>query len=128
MAPRTLANPTVEVNNSVIGIIPNSLSYKSGKGNVNLRPQSSGGDAIEVIRTVDAETKKGMVKFSLYNTKTNADNVEEWQDTIDGVTIRLSDGDFVKSFRRMFVMEDPEHNLGADGNIEVTFEGQPAVG
>lgn len=123
----TLSNPSIMVNNTVIGIIPNSLSAKSGKGNITLRPQSSGGNGIQVIKTVDAETKKGMVKFSVYNTKTNADLIQEWQDAVDGVTIRLSEDDFVLSFQRMFVMEDPELNFGADGNFEVTFEGQPAV-
>jgi hypothetical protein len=124
---RTLANPTVEVNNGVIGIIPNSLSYKRGKGDVSVRPQSAGGNSIEIIRTENAETKKSMVKFSLYNTKANRDLITAWQDLVDGAAIRLSDGDFIESFRSMFIINDPEMNLGADGNVEVTFEGQPAV-
>jgi hypothetical protein len=126
MAERTLSNPTIEVNSGIIGIIPNSCSYKRGKGDISLRPQSAGGDSIEVIRTEDATTKKSMVKFSLYNTKSNRDLFVGWQTLIEGNTVRLSDGAFVESFRQMFVITDPEVALGADGNIEITFEGAPA--
>ena len=124
---RTLSNPTVEINDQTIGTIPNSLSYKSGRGDISVRPQSAGGNSIEVIRTENAETKKGMGKLSLYNTKVNRDLVREWQDKMDGNTIRLSDGDFTESFSQMFVCTDPEFNLGADGKVEVTFEGNPAA-
>lgn len=123
----TLANPTVEVNDTVISIVPNSLSFKTGRGDTNLRPQSAGGDSVEVIKTVDAETKKGMVKFSMITETGNVALVKTWQSLDDGVTIRLSDGDFLESFRRMHVMEDPEVTTGADGITEITFEGQPAV-
>jgi hypothetical protein len=123
----TLANPTVEVNDTVISIVPNSLSFKTGRGDTNLRSQSAGGESIEVIKTVDAETKKGMVKFSMISETQNIELIKEWQDLTAGVTIRLSDGDFLVSFTGMHVMDDPEVTTGADGNTEVTFEGQPAV-
>lgn len=127
MTERTLSNPTIEVNSGIIGIIPNSCSYKRGKGDISLRPQSSGGDSIEIVKTEDATTKKSMIKFSLYNTKTSRDLFAGWQESIDGNTIRLSDGNFVESFRQMFVITDPEVALGADGNVEIAFEGAPAL-
>ncbi len=123
----TLANPIVEVNNTVIKIVPNSLSFKDGRGDTNLRAQSAGGNSIDVVKTTNAETKKGMVKFSLITTTENDALKTQWQNLNNGVTIRLSDGDFLKSFRRMHVMEDPEVTTGADGVTEITFEGQPAV-
>lgn len=126
MSEKTLSNPAVEVNNNTVGIIPNTLTYKRGKGDLALRPQSAGGDSIEMIKTENAETKKGMVKFSLYNTKTNADLYESWQDLTDGVSIQFSDEAFVRAFRNMFIITDPEVALGADGNIELEFEGNPA--
>jgi hypothetical protein len=125
MAERTLSNPAVEIGNVSVGIVPNSLSYKTGAGDIVLRPQSAGGNSIEVIKTENAETKKSMVKFSLFNTKTNIDFVRLWQDSVDGESIQLSDGAYNESFRNMFVMIDPEVNLGAEGNIEVVFEGSP---
>lgn len=122
----TLSNPTVEVNNDAIAVIPNSIVYKKGKGEKNVRSQSAGGNSIEIIVTENAETKKGMFKCSLTNTKTNQDLLDSWQDN-DANTIRLSQGDFVISFRGMVVTSDPEISTGADGNLEVEFEGQPAV-
>jgi hypothetical protein len=127
MPDRTLANPVVEVNNTIIAIVPNSLSFKDGKGNKTMRSQSSGGNAITIVVTTDAETKKGMVKFTLITTKQNDDLKSEWQDAVDGVAIRLSDGNWSKSFRRMHIMEEPEVTTGAEGSTEITFEGQPAV-
>jgi hypothetical protein len=127
MAGRTLSNPSVEVNGETIGIVPNSLSYKDGRGNRTVRPESAGGNSINVVVTEDAETKKGMVKFSLYNTKVNDELKVSWQSTVDGNTVRFSDGDFVKPFRQMFVTEDPEVALGADGNMEIVFEGAPLI-
>ena len=124
---RTLSNPTVEVNDTVIGIVPNSCSYKTGKGDVTMRAQSSGGDAIEMIRTENAETKISMVKFKLYNTQTNVQNKRDWQSSVDGNTIRLSDGSFTESFRQMFVTADPEVMLGADGELEIEFRGKPSL-
>ena len=121
----TLSNPSVEVNNDAIAIIPNSLSFKKGKGEKKALPQSAGGNSIEIVQTEDAETKKSMVKFSLRNTKSNQDLLDTWQDTIN--TIRLSQGDFVVSFRGMIVTNDPEIQTGADGNLELNFEGTPAV-
>ena len=126
MGSKTLSNPTVEVGNDAISIVPNSLSYKKGKGDKNVRSQSAGGDSIEVVITENAETKKGMVKFSLYNTAVNQALLDSWQDS-DETTIKLSQGSFTLSFRSMVVTSDPEVSTGADGSLEVAFEGQPAV-
>ena len=123
---RTLSNPTIELNDAVIAIKPNSLSYKSGKGDIGIRAQSAGGNSISIVKTENAETKKGMVKFVLLTTKGNIDDVKNWQDTEDGNTIRFSDGDFNLAFRNMFIISDPEVMTGADGEVELEFEGLPA--
>ena len=127
MAFKTLANPTVEINDVTISIKPNSLKFKSGKGDINIRAQSSGGNKIQIVKTDNAETKKGMVTVSLFNTKENIDSVKSWQDNEDGNTIRLSESGFIQSFRQMFVMTDPEISLGADGELEIVFEGLPST-
>ena len=63
MATRTLSNPTVQVNDDTIAIVPNSIEYKTGIGDKNVKSQSAGGNSIEVVITEDAETKKSMVIF-----------------------------------------------------------------
>lgn len=122
---RTLSNPAVEVNDVSIGIVPNSLTYRTGKGNINVRAQSAGGNSITVIKTDNAETKISMVKFKLFNTETNIAYIRQWQDSVAGNTVNLSDGTFVESFREMFLITDPEVSLGADGELDVEFNGRP---
>lgn len=124
---KTLANPAIEVNDAAIGIVPNSCSYKTGKGDIKIRAQSAGGNSIDVVKTEDAETKISMVKFKLYNTRTNVGLVKGWQDSVNGNTINLSDGDFFEAFREMFVITDPEIMLGADGELEIEFNGRPSA-
>ena len=125
---RTLSNPTVEVNDIIIAIKPNSLSFKKGKGDKNVRAQSAGGNSIDTIITEDAETKVSMVKFMLITTKEGIELLDGWEDAGDsGNTVRLSDGDFVVSFRKMVVTTEPERGTGADGETEVEFHGQPVL-
>lgn len=126
---RALATPSVIVNNDIVAILPNSLVIKTGKGNKMVRPQSAGGDSVSNVITEDAETKKSMVKFSMYNTKTATDLLADWQSSTDGVSIQVSErkSSYQANFRRMHVIEDPEIALSADGNLEINFEGQPSI-
>ena len=127
MALLTLANPTVEVNDAPISIIPNSLSFKKGQGDKTVKAQSAGGNAIEVVISENAETKVSMVKFKMFNTKENFDMINAWTDNINGNTIRLSEGELVESFRTMVVTSEPERMIGADGEAEIEFMGTPVL-
>ena len=128
MANKTLSNPTVEVNDDTITIIPNSLSYKEGQGDRNVRAESAGGNSIVPIITDNAETKISMVKFKLSNSDLHLQQVKEWMAAgTDGVTINLSQSgsDTQVPFRNMVVTAEPERAIGADGEIEVEFMGPP---
>lgn len=127
MALLTLANPTVEVNDAPISIIPNSLSFKKGQGDKTVKAQSAGGNAIEVVISENAETKVSMVKFKMFNTKENFDMINSWTDNINGNTIRLSEGEMTESFRTMVVTTEVERMIGSDGEAEITFEGTPVL-
>lgn len=128
MALKTLSNPQIEVNDEVIAIIPNSLSYKKGKGDKDVKAQSAGGQSIQVVVTENAETFISTVKFKLYNTATNFALVDAWIDNSPtGSTIRLSEGTITESFRSMIVTSEPERVVGADGELEVEFKGQPVL-
>lgn len=124
--PKSLSNPTVVVNNNTIAIVPNSLIYKTGSGDKTVRPQSAGGDAVEPVITEDAETKKSMVKFKLYNTKTNLNFVKVWGASFSN-TIEISEDDVTESFSEMVITAEPERNIGADGDLELEFEGTPSL-
>ncbi|MCP4552343.1 MAG: hypothetical protein GY834_09945 [Bacteroidetes bacterium] len=120
-----MSNPTVEVNDIVIAILPNSLSYRLGKGNKNVRSQSSGGEAIDVIITEDATTKVSMCKFSLITTIENTDAFNSWVTKSDYNTITLSQGSYNVAFSKMAVITEPDTVTGADGVIEIEFQGKP---
>lgn len=124
---KTLSNPTVEVDDDVISIIPNSLSYKEGSGDTQVKAESGGGNSIVTIVTENAETKISMCKFKLSNTEEHLNQIKEWKASNDdgGVTISLSEGAIQVAFREMILTVEPERTVGADGELEVDFQGPP---
>lgn len=125
---QAIATPTIQVNNETIAIVPNSFKYKGGRGDRAVRTQSSGGSAVDVVMTEDAETKKSMVTFEMINTETNIGLVEDWQDALNANAITASDNNqnFTKAFSNMTVITDPEISLSQDGSFTVEFEGSAA--
>lgn len=125
-----LSNPTIQVNDDTISIVPNSLSYKRGKGDVNVRAQSSGGGGSSTVVTENAETKVSMVKFSLFLTDANRSLIDTWQENRynGGNTIRFSErGSTIPlSFSNMHVTTDPDYSVGADGSVEIELMGDAA--
>lgn len=122
---RSLSNPIVQVNDTTIAVKPNSFKYNSGKGEKTVRAQSAGGNSVEAFLTEDAETKLAMVTFTLYTTQDNIGLVEQWQDNLEGNTLTVSEGSFQKNFTSMYVINDPDINFSADGEIEIEFKGNP---
>ncbi len=130
VAVRGLADLAVEINDQLIEIKPNSLSFKGGLGEVNVRHQSGGGEAGSTVITEDNESKIGMVKFSLISTAPNADIINEWARItrdLNGNVIRLSGPGLTRNFAEMRLTSDPEVAVGSDADFEVTFEGRPAT-
>ena len=126
MSERTLSNPTVEVNDDIIAIVPNSVTYKPGVGDKDVKAQSSGGDAISVVVTENAETKLSSVKFKLYNTSGNLQLVKDWNALFSN-TIKLSEGSITESFRDCVITTEPERMIGADGELEIEWKGAPSL-
>ena len=124
----TLNNAIVTVDDTNVKVMPNSTAYNDGDGEVTLRPQSVG-ETIEVVESVNAETKIGMVKFSLLSTDENADLLRTWirSGSAHTVTIAVRNSDFTRSFRNMKVTNNPDIELGHDANIEVEFKGERAA-
>ena len=127
MTTNGITTPTVEVNNDIIAIVPNSLVSRGGKGTKTVRPQSSGGGNVEMVISEDATTKKSYIKFELMPTSANIDLIKSWQDSITGVAIGISDSSYNESYRNMVMINDPDLNLTAEGTIECQFEGNPVA-
>jgi hypothetical protein len=120
-----LGAPTVQINNVTVAVKPNSISYKKGYGDRNVRSESAGGNSIETVMTEDAETKKSMFKATFIMKQSMDALLDEWMDNGNTNTIRMSQGSFSVPFRKMAVVGEPERITGADGEVEVEFCGQP---
>ncbi len=130
MATKGLSVLTLEINDQTIEYKPNSLSFKAGLGDINVRHQTGGGEAGSKVITEDAETQKGMVKFSLLSTPANAERAAQWgllSRELNGNVIRLSGVGFTRNFRQMRLTTDPEITSGSDADYEMVFEGDPAT-
>ncbi|MDH3325174.1 MAG: hypothetical protein OEM38_00490 [Gammaproteobacteria bacterium] len=123
-----LASPTVVVNGDVVAIKPNSLKFKEGQGDRNVRTQSTGGGAVTQVITEDVETQRGMVSFTVLTTSDAVEKSRTWQRNKEANTIEISDrGGFARSFQSAIIVSDLEKALGADQDFEVEFESKPAV-
>ena len=121
--------PTIIVNNENITISAGSSNFKRGKGDRTFRVGSVGGGATESVFTENGDTKKGMIKFSVFPTKAMIDKIESWQDEDNNNTVQIIDNNnnFDKTCQHAGILEDPDVALGADTLIEIIFEGDPLV-
>jgi hypothetical protein len=120
-----LANPTIIVDDETVSFKASSLSYKEGLGDAKVRTQQSGNGVTTVV-TVDSETKISMVKFTMILTQDSDSLTRSWaaKRETGGCTIEFFDG-MRKSFVEMILITDPEKMTGAEGEVEVEFNGPP---
>lgn len=117
------------VNNDQIAYTADSLSWKDGFGDYNIRNAVAGGGQTEQIFSKDLASKFGMVKFSLPTTTENEEFKRAWKSNDNNNVVELigpTSGDFTKIFTQAAILEDPESNAATDGNIEIEFQANPA--
>ena len=127
---RALSVPQVTVNNENIRIVPNSLKYDGGEGEINTRAASGGGNNIQTVHTVNAETKVSKVMFDVYLTADLDGKIAIWKEQVGenavGFSERLQNGELVpRSFDRMSLTPQIERNASADGVVSLEFMGDP---
>ncbi len=127
---RALSVPQVNINNVNYRIVPNSLRYDGGEGEINVRAASGGGNNAESVHTSNAESKIGRVVFDVYLDADLDSAIAEWKQDIGLNSIsfseRFQDGTAVtRSFDRMSLMNRVERNASADGVTSLEFEGDP---
>lgn len=117
------------INNEAIAYVPNTLTYKDGKGEIQVNTNSVGGGAVQVTHGFNVENAKSMVKFGLRITKENEARTATFFNLIGANVLEISDSksDFAKSFTGMSLMTDPEKAITSDGTFELVFEGAPAL-
>ncbi len=127
---RALSTPQININNVNIRIVPNSLRYDGGEGEVNVRAASGGGNQIESVHTSNAETKIGKVMFDVFLDTELDGFIAQWKENIGINSISFSesfnDGTSVtNSFDRMSLINNVERNASADGVTSLEFSGDP---
>ena len=123
-----ISNPRIIVNNQAVLITPNSFSYNEGFGERAGSVQSGGGGTREIAYAENLESAKGSCKFAIEPTKVSIDLARAWQAAGNANTVKVTASDgFSRTFTHAFVSNDPDLNLGADVNIEIEFESDPAV-
>lgn len=120
---------SIFVNNNKIAYTSDSLSWKDGFGEYNVRNAVVGGGQTEQIFSKDLATKFGMVKFSMPTTEENEANKRAWKVNDNNNVVELigpTGSRFTKIFTQCSIAEDPESNAATDGDIEIEFKSNPA--
>lgn len=131
MAKKAISAPEVLINGDKYAIVPNSLVYDAGEGEINVRAASLGGEASESVHTLDAESQIGMVKFELFNDPTLDGSIRTWKQNIAENAIsfaqQIGSEQFIREAPGLSLASSVERQIGADGTTEVEFKGDQFV-
>ena len=126
MSNNALSVPGIVVNDVPIGIVPNSYKSTRGKGEINVRSESSGGGSSKSIHTENAETKIGKMSWDMYNTDENKAFFVQWKSQVGSNTIIASQsGMKPEAGQNMSLVNDPDWEGSSDGVVTFEFEGDP---
>lgn len=119
--------PSVILNGIPIAIVPNSFMFTLGRGKISKKTQSLGGLATEVVSGRDASTQLSVFKFKTYNTPQNMNLIVDLQELVDGIVIQFADTESSLTGISRFggITNDPDYNLGVDGETEIEITGSP---
>lgn len=126
-----LADATVTVNNEVWGIVPNTLSFNEGQGEQTVKAVSVGGGKTEQIYSHNVESNFSMVKFEVYATVLDIENVKAAKSNRNNNVVQIvgstPEGRITRTFTQAALLNDVEKALGADTTIPVEFNANPAI-
>ena len=120
-----ISDPEIVANDITVFVVPNSVKYKSGKGESSVKVQSAGNGIVAVVNSTNVETRKSMLSFSVQSTTQAIALKELWQANRGGNVFELGSVNLTMSQATM--TNDPEINLSDDGTVELEFEGAPMV-
>lgn len=132
MADIILNDPQIELNDDLLAIVGNSVSYTSGEGERSVKAAGTGGGPGVLTISENVETKISTAKFSVFTTVGHIDTIEQAIKRLNNNVLVISGTDaFGDSVRRTFtntlVTNNPEFNLQQDGQIDVEISSDPAV-
>ena len=117
------------VNNEQVAYTPDSLSWSDGFGEYSIRNAVVGGGQTEQIFSKDLSTKFGMVKWSMPTIDENEAYKRAWKSNDNNNVVELvgpPGSTFSKIFTQAAMTNDPESTAATEGQIEVTFNSNPA--
>lgn len=128
--PNTISVPAIRIDGDTIGIVPNSAEFIPGKGETNVRTASAGGNSIEAVHSVNAESKIGNFKVDIYPTAANISLVQTLGNRVGIIEIGAIDSvadtrAASLTLQNASLCNDPEIPLTADGVISLEFKGTP---
>ena len=126
MSLKGLSVQTILVNDIPTYIVPNSIEYDTGFGEINVRSASIGGSGSTSVHTENAENKIGRVKFEMYVTEGARAAIRGWKLLVAGNRVsgvQKGGSPFVLNGASM--TNNPTFNPTADGTVEVEFMGDP---
>ena len=128
MAPQ-LSVPAVIINNETIKIIPNTFVYDGGEGEVKVFATSAGGNSIETVHAVDAESKIGKAKFDVRTTSDIDSKIAVWKSRIGTNSVMWTqevEGKYYTwSIDGASLVNVIEREATADGKVSLEWEGNP---
>ncbi len=125
MSKDALVTPSVMINGTAVSIIPNSFTVRKGIGTRKVDVQTTGGQQTEVVVQHDVSTKKGYIKFEIWNTTKNMDLIDSIYGIlpVPSLIMFLNQGGQSGSMSNAILINEPEYNLGSDGKTTIEFEG-----
>ena len=132
MAEIILNDPQVTLNDELLAIVGNSVSFTTGDGERSIKAAGTGGGKGVLTISENVETKISTAKFSVFTTVRNADTIEQAIKRLNNNVLVFAGTDpFGNSLRKTFtnatVMNNPEFNLQADGQIDIEMSSDPVV-
>ena len=127
MADTAVVNPTLVINNIAIPVRPNSVTFKEGKGEQNMRVQSAGGGNTEIVYGANVETNISSLMFEMINTAANIELARGWKTNLNANAGTLTGQGLSRSFNNMAILNDYEVQLSSDGVIAIEMSGDPAA-
>jgi len=97
------------------------------RGEQNVRAQSAGGGAVDIVVSQNVETNLSKLNFSLYPTEENIAIARDLKSKPGENVFQVIDGNFSRTITNATVINDYDVNLGADTTIDLEIMGSAAV-
>lgn len=126
-----VAAGTLLINDSAVVYVGDSLKFKRGGGDQDMRPGIVGSNEVTQIFVNDLASAVGMIEFEMHFTKENTELALDWKNANPNNVVqfvaRTQDGNITLTWNNAVQTEDPEHTVATEGNISMKFKASTAI-